>query len=86
MLLCDAAQESGGKLFILGGGWSTIAAPNVRVPMSLAIKLSIPWDQTNQLHPMRAVLVTSDRDPLTPPGAPGAVVMEGGSRSAGHLV
>ena len=37
MLLCDAAQESGGKLYILGGGWSIIRTPNTPTPMSLAM-------------------------------------------------
>jgi hypothetical protein len=77
MLLCDAAQEAGGKLFVLGGGWSVVLAPNVPISMALAIKLSIPWDQANQPHPMRAALITDDGEPVTPEGAPAPITAEG---------
>jgi len=60
MLLCDAADEAGGKLFILGGGWSVIHFPNVPVNMALAVKLSIPWDQTNRPVKIQAALVDDD--------------------------
>lgn len=60
MLLCDAAQEVGGKLYILGGGWSVIWLPGVPTPVTLAVKLSVPWDQTNRPHAVRASLVTED--------------------------
>jgi hypothetical protein len=62
MLLCDAAAESGGKLYVLGGGWSVIRVPNVPTPMALAVKLSVPWDQTNKQIRVRAKLVTEDGD------------------------
>jgi hypothetical protein len=77
MLLCDAAQEAGGKLYILGGGWSVIAVPNVPVSMTLAIKLSIPWDQANQPHPLRAMLLTEDGEPVQLPSAPAPLMAEG---------
>jgi hypothetical protein len=48
MLLADAAQTVGGKLYILGGGW-TICGPGPAV-MALAIKLEIPADQAGQAH------------------------------------
>jgi len=60
MLLCDAAAESGGKLFVLGGGWSIVRVPRVPTPMALAIKMAIPWDQTNSPHPIAARLITAD--------------------------
>lgn len=62
MLLCDAATESGGKLFVLGGGWSVVHVPNIPTPMALAIKLMIPWDQANQKHHIKVSLVTDDGD------------------------
>jgi len=67
MLLCDAAEESGGKLYVLGGGWSVIQVPNVPVNMALAIKMSVPWDQTNEPHSIRANLITEDGDPVRTP-------------------
>jgi hypothetical protein len=45
--------------------------------MALALKMSIPWDQTNQPHHIRAMLLTEDGDPVSPPGAPGPIFAEG---------
>lgn len=64
MLLCDAAQEVGGKLYILGGGWSVIWIPNVPTPVALAVKLAVPWDETNRPHEVRAQLLTEDGEPV----------------------
>jgi hypothetical protein len=63
MLLCDAAQEVGGKLYILGGGWSVTQA-NVPVQMALAVKLSVPWDQTNEPHQIALSLLDADGEPV----------------------
>jgi hypothetical protein len=60
MLLCDAAQSVGGKLYILGAGWSEVQVPNVPVPMALAIRLTIPWDQANHRFRTRVSLMTQD--------------------------
>ena len=59
MLLCDAAQSAEGKLYILGAGWSSMPA-NVPTNMSLAIKLSVPWNMANERIGVRASLVDSD--------------------------
>jgi hypothetical protein len=64
MLLCDAAQAAGGKLYILGGGWSIIYQPNVPTPAALAVKVAVPWDQANEPHTIRAVLITEDGEPV----------------------
>ncbi len=62
-LLCDAAQESGGKLHILGGGWSvTRGTP---VTMALALKLSIPWVLANTKLQFSATLVDEDGETPT---------------------
>ena len=60
MLLCDAAESIGGKLYILGGGWSQIYTPDVPVNMALAVKLAIPWDRANDPIQIRASLLTED--------------------------
>ena len=58
LLLCDYAQEVGGKLYVLGGGWSIYrGAP---VTMALAVKISVPWDSANVRHDFQAKLVTED--------------------------
>lgn len=64
LLLCDFAEEVGGKLYIMGGGWSQTTA-NVPISMALAVRLLIPWDQTNVPHRMEASLLTQDGQPVT---------------------
>jgi hypothetical protein len=63
LLLCDSAEESGGKLYVLGGGWS-IGPANVPLNMALAILLIIPWDQANKQFKIEAQLMTADGDPV----------------------
>lgn len=58
MLLADAAQEAGGKLHILGGGWS-LMGPEPS-PMAIALKFAVPWDQTNIAHRWMLELVEAD--------------------------
>ena len=70
MMLADAAQAVGGKLFILGGGWS-VCGPEP-LPMALAVKIEVPWDQANLAHAWRLELLDSDGAPVladTPDGA-----------------
>lgn len=59
LLLCDSADEIGGKLYVLGGGWS-IGPANVPLNMALAILLIIPWDQANRQFKVQAQLMTDD--------------------------
>lgn len=61
VLLCDAAESVGGKLYILGAGWSQMLADNP-TNMSLAIKLLVPWNRTNETITVRASLVDEDRE------------------------
>jgi hypothetical protein len=58
MLLCDSAQAVGGKLYILGGGWTMLAKVQPRARMSLAVKLSVPWSRANERIHVEAVLIT----------------------------
>lgn len=58
MLLCDAAQATGGKLFILGGGLSVIG-PKAQ-PLALAIRITVPWDRANIPHDWRIQLLDED--------------------------
>ena len=62
MLLADAAQEVNGKLYILGGGWS-VTGPDLP-PMSLAVKLDVPWSAANEAHRFEIVLVDTDGRPV----------------------
>lgn len=56
-LLCDAAESVGGKLYILGAGWSQIPAHDP-TNMALAVKLSIPSDRPSTPVDVRAFLLT----------------------------
>ena len=58
MLLCDAAQASNGKLFVLGGGLSVIG-PKPQ-PLALAIHVTVPWDRANISHEWKLDLVDED--------------------------
>ena len=61
LLLADSAQEIGGKLYILGGGWS-LTGPEVG-PMALAIKIDVPWGAANQKHTFEIKLLSEDGGP-----------------------
>jgi hypothetical protein len=69
VLLCDSAQEIGGKLYILGGGWSRIAAlnPNLPISFAIAVKLRIPWHDANRRLALRLALFTEDNQPVLLP-------------------
>jgi hypothetical protein len=60
MLLCDYAQAVGGKLYIVGGGWSILTKAQPRANMSLAVKLTVPWSRTNERLPIEAILITDE--------------------------
>lgn len=65
VMLCDHAQEVGGKLYILGGGWSIFRGSPIT--MALAIKIDVPWDEANAAHDLVARLLTEDgTDPVLP--------------------
>jgi hypothetical protein len=64
MLLCDAASAVEGKLYILGGGWSQIVNPDQPTNMAIAVKIAVPWDQSNDTHRFRLHLITADGDPV----------------------
>jgi hypothetical protein len=70
MLLCDAAQQVGGKLYVLGGGWTHALARTTgqSFNMALAIVIAVPWDQTNVKHDVQARLLTEDGQPVNVEG------------------
>jgi hypothetical protein len=70
MLLCDAAQAVGGKLYILGGGWSILVMREPTANMSLAVKLAIPWSRANERLRVAAVLITEDGQEVEHDGEP----------------
>ena len=62
LLLADSAQAVEGKLYILGGGWSVIGPEPT--PMAIAVKIDVPWDQTNRRHTWQLALLDADGSPV----------------------
>ena len=71
ILLCDAAQASNGKLFVLGGGL-TVIGPKPQ-PLALAIHVTVPWDRANISHTWKLELVDEDGRPALVGDKPVAV-------------
>jgi hypothetical protein len=80
MMLADAAQSVGGKLFILGGGWSVISPGPQQ--MAIAVKFEVPWDRTNQHIEIGLELVDEDGAVVTDPA--GTPVRIGGAVEVGR--
>lgn len=62
IMLADAAQAVNGKLYIIGGGWSvTGPAPTA---YAIALKVEVPWDETNKRHTLVLRLLDEDGRPV----------------------
>lgn len=69
ILLADWAQVLNGKLYIMGGGWS-VTSPTTG-PSAIALKIEVPWTETNRQHNLKLELIDSDYHPVmvqTPTG------------------
>ncbi len=57
LILADAAQVQGDKLYLLGGGWSIIWAKSfpARHQVAVAAGILVPWLETNIRHRFRIV-------------------------------
>ena len=66
LMLADSAQAVEGKLYILGGGWSLVGPEPT--PMAIALKIEVPWDETNRRHTWRLELLDSDGGAVAVPG------------------
>jgi hypothetical protein len=66
LLLCDAAQaDPGGKVHMLGAGWSVTGSPTA--PQAVVALIKVPWDRTNQELPLRLQLLDADGHPVLLP-------------------
>ena len=63
LILCDWAEAIGGKLYIMGAGWSRIIA-NTQASIAVAVLWMIPWSQANRRHHIELTLVTEDGQPF----------------------
>jgi hypothetical protein len=52
LLVADAAQVSGGKLFMIGGGWDRLLVSRLpgppALPFFVAFGIGVPWSHTNR--------------------------------------
>ncbi len=52
LLVSDAAEAVGGKLYLLGGGWDRLLVPHLpgppAAPFAVAVGISVPWSMTNK--------------------------------------
>ena len=63
ILMCDAVQVTNGKLFILGGGLGVIGPRPQQI--SVAVRIAVPWDMSNERHEWRLSLTDEDGRPVT---------------------
>lgn len=63
LLLCDYAEAVNGKLYIMGGGW-TMCPPGPRF-MAVAIRINVPWDETNTKHTLNVFLQDAEGNPIS---------------------
>jgi len=83
LILADAAQAVGGKLYMLGGGWDVLTINTgfpSQHPFAIGLGLSVPWNETNQRHSItveitdedgqQAALMTGQLEVGRPPGLP----------------
>lgn len=62
LILADAAQVQGEKLFLPGGGWSMVWAKELPAQhqMAVAAGILVPWMETNIRHRFRVVVRQED--------------------------
>ena len=62
LILADAAQVQGEKLYMLGGGWSLIWAKEfpAQHQMAVAAGILVPWMETNARHQFRIFVHDED--------------------------
>lgn len=63
LILADAAQLVGGKLYLLGGGWDVLTVNTgfpVQQRLSIAAAFRVPWNETNQAHTIEVQIADED--------------------------
>jgi hypothetical protein len=65
LFLADFAQVSGGKLYVIGGGWKWTLPP--QAPIAIAGLIEVPWGEANRRKTMSIVLQTADGQPVSVP-------------------
>jgi hypothetical protein len=64
LILADAAQVVGAKLYLMGGGWDMLTV-NRAFPVdqrcALALSILVPWNETNQKHSFEVEIISEDK-------------------------
>ncbi|MCH8198911.1 MAG: hypothetical protein V3S98_00275 [Dehalococcoidia bacterium] len=63
LILADAAQIAGNKLYLMGGGWDrlTIHRPlPVQQQMAVAVAFRVDWNETNMKHQFEIEVADAD--------------------------
>ncbi len=69
LVLADMATVADGKLYIHGAGWDSLLVgsfPVTHPTMSVAVRLRIPWNDTNQPHRLELDVVDDDGQSILP--------------------
>jgi hypothetical protein len=70
LIVADAAEAVGGKLYMLGGGFDRLFVPNINEPSSVsfavALGITVPWTAANEFHHATIRLSTEDGHALEP--------------------
>lgn len=82
MVLADAAAAVQGKHYIHGAGWDRLLAasfPVLHPSMSVALRLRVPWHDTNRPHELELDVINEDGQSIlpTPPGPLRGTVIAG---------
>ena len=63
LILADAAEVIGGKLYLMGGGWDNLtiaqSLPSER-QLAIAASFRVPWNETNQRHTVEIEVASED--------------------------
>jgi hypothetical protein len=64
MILADGAQAVGGKLYMLGGGWTILFVPQLpgrpQAPFAIAFGITVPYHLTNRQFNFALELADAD--------------------------
>ncbi|WP_420367223.1 DUF6941 family protein [Curtobacterium sp. L1-20] len=88
--LADSAEAVNGKLYVLGAGWDTLAAPSfptVQPRIAIGVIVHVGWNDTDTEHELALRLETEDGQllPLAGDGSdPGTAVVQLGQRFTAH--
>jgi hypothetical protein len=71
LIVADAVQVADGKLFVLGGAWSTFKAPMfpIQMPVGIALSILIEGNEagTGTIYPMSVTVSDEGGVPIIPP-------------------